>query len=91
MSCMNYDINVSEDGTGTLAPGNIQSGEATDNCGVAKLELDQAAFSCQDVDKPTQVTLKATDASGNEGTCDATVTARDKIVSTFCFHYSGHG
>lgn len=76
MSCMDYDINVSV-GLATLSIDAIKSGGANDNCEVRNLELDQATFSCEDIDKPRLVTLKATDASGNEGTCTAHVTAKN--------------
>jgi len=87
VSCKDYDIDVSLYGSATLAPSDIKSGEASDNCGVVdRVQIDGTGesesvgkdnFSCADVDKPRLVTLKAMDTSGNESTCTAYVTAKN--------------
>jgi hypothetical protein len=51
---------------------------SSDNCSVETLGLSKTSFACNDTGDNT-ITLTATDASGNTGQCEATVTVLDTI------------
>ncbi|MEM6602276.1 MAG: GEVED domain-containing protein, partial [Verrucomicrobiota bacterium] len=71
------DITVILDtaGVATVTPAQIDSG-SSDNCGIASLSLSQTVFISADIGV-NQVTLIATDASGNVGTGTAAVIVPD--------------
>ncbi len=70
------DVTLSLDVTGNLSITPEQIGDASDNCGVVSFTADPLTFDCSNLG-PNTVTLTATDAAGNVGTCEATVTVTD--------------
>ncbi len=71
------DITVYLDGSGnaTITAGDVDGG-STDNCGTPTLGIDISSFTCANIGA-NNVTLSATDASGNVGSCTAVVTVAD--------------
>jgi hypothetical protein len=78
--CKNVLVELDENGQATINSGQVDNG-TTDNCELDGISLDQTSFTCADVGDNT-VTLTATDASGNEQTCTATVTVEDNVLPT---------
>lgn len=76
--CKNITISLNDNGTYTLAPGEVDNG-STDACGIASMSVFPNFFSCEDIPGPTLVELTVTDVNGNVGTCDAEVTINDFI------------
>ena len=74
------DITVQLDGSGqaTISASDVDGG-STDNCAVDNLSVNPSSFDCSNVG-PNNVTLTATDVSGNSGTCTAVVTVEDNIA-----------
>ncbi len=72
--CKNITANLATDGTVTVAPNTVDNG-STDNCSLS-LSLTPYFFNCGNVGI-NNVTLRATDGSGNFSTCAATVTVND--------------
>jgi len=77
-----FVLDLDDQGTGNLAVSQINNG-STDNCSIPNLSLDKTNFTCADVGVQ-QVTLTATDNSGNVSTATANVTVRD-ITSPVVF------
>jgi len=78
--CQN--INAYLDGAGniSISGADIDNG-SSDNCSIASLVSSIAAFTCADVGA-NNVTLTATDGSGNVSTCNAVVTVSDTTSPT---------
>ncbi len=76
--CQNITIELDDNGNATITATDVNGG-STDNCTVDMLEVDIDAFTCADLGDNT-VVLTVTDQSGNESTCDATVTVEDNIA-----------
>ncbi len=72
--CKNITANLASDGTVSVAATAVDNG-STDNCSLS-LTLTPYAFNCGNVGV-NNVTLKATDVSGNFSTCAATITVKD--------------
>lgn len=67
-------------GMGALAANALALGNSTDNCPAGLVETSPAThFTCTDSPAST-VILTATDASGNTGTCAATINVADNIL-----------
>lgn len=90
VTCAAKSITLSE-GVASLESSDILN-TATDNCLVVSYAVSKADFDCSNIGKNT-VTLTATDASGNTGTCDAevtvvgtipTVTVDQSLLPAFC-------
>jgi len=77
--CKNTIANLNANGSVTVLPSAINNG-STDNC-TFTLSLTPNTFLCSNIGVNT-VTLRATDGSGNTGTCTATVTVRDVTAPT---------
>jgi hypothetical protein len=77
--CNDVDVFLNALGDGTLLPEDVDDG-SSDNCGIASLELDVDQFGCGDVGEVITVTLTVADDSGNESTCQATVTVSDVVI-----------
>ena len=77
------DITVQLDSTGNVAVLSTDiDGGSSDNCGIASIEIDGAAFQlfdCTNVGTNT-VTLTVTDVNGNTSTCTATITVEDNVA-----------
>lgn len=71
--CRDQTFSVSDGGSVTIAPGEINDG-SSDNCGaLTGGSLDKTLFDCDD-EGPNLVTLTVTDAAGKTAACTATVT-----------------
>ncbi|MBX2875621.1 MAG: HYR domain-containing protein, partial [Saprospiraceae bacterium] len=75
--CQNITIQLDENGLATTTATAIDNG-SSDDCGLANLSLNQAAFSCEHIGD-NSVTLTVTDNSGNANDCQATVTVQDPV------------
>lgn len=71
---------LNEVGEVNLMPGAVDDG-SYDNCGPLVYTLDKTHFTCADLGEVT-VILTATDPSGNEGECVATIDIVDKLKPT---------
>ena len=81
--CKSATIYLNSSGVATLTAADINNG-SSDNCtaqGNLMYTLSKSTFSCSDLGDKT-VTLTVRDASGNTGSCDATVTVADNIAPT---------
>ena len=76
------DLTIYLDGTGnaTITTGDVDNG-SSDNCSIASYALSQSSFDCS-MTGANSVTLTVTDASGNVGSCTATVTVIDSVTPT---------
>ncbi|MCO6484524.1 MAG: HYR domain-containing protein, partial [Saprospiraceae bacterium] len=75
--CKNHTAYLNANGTVEIFVYQIDNG-STDNCALTNLSISPSQFTCADVG-PNVVTLTATDACGNTGTCTAIVTVVDDI------------
>ncbi|QTN38259.1 HYR domain-containing protein [Cryomorphaceae bacterium] len=76
ISCQNVSVQLDASGQATLASSDaLVSG--TDNCPGTTYALSKSTFDCSDLGTQL-VTLTATDASGNQSTCDFVVTVSDQ-------------
>jgi hypothetical protein len=74
--CSDIIVELNIDGNITIIPEDVDAG-SIDACGIT-LVLSQTEFNCSEVGNNV-VTLTVTDPSGNESTCDATVTVEDIV------------
>jgi hypothetical protein len=72
--CKHISILLEEDGSYRLNPMELDNG-STDNCAIAAMRTDPPGLYCREIGGNT-VTLYASDASGNVGSCTATVTVQ---------------
>lgn len=77
VSCKDITVALDVNGNASITASSIDNG-STDNCGIASLTINNSSFSCTDAGV-NQVTLTATDASGNTSTCTANVTVVDNL------------
>ena len=77
--CKNVTANLNALGKVNVLPADVNNG-STDNCSFT-LSLAPSNFTCSNIGMNT-VTLTATDASGNTGTCTAKVTVKDVTPPT---------
>lgn len=75
-----YDLYLDANGEAVLTPEDVNN-NSTDNCAIAGYELNKSAFNCNDLG-PQNVTLKATDLSGNQASNSATIQVIDAIAPT---------
>ncbi|MEZ4988203.1 MAG: HYR domain-containing protein [Saprospiraceae bacterium] len=80
-TCQDISVQLDADGNVSISPDMVET-ESTDNCAVVGRSLDVDQFTCADLDAPQNVTLTVVDASGNTGTCTATVTMEDNVAPT---------
>ena len=78
MCVPNLTIPLGVTGQATITAAQIDNG-STDNCGITSLSIAPSTFTCADVGTPVQVTLTATDGSGNMSTCTTSVTVTDPV------------
>ncbi|MCR9172524.1 MAG: HYR domain-containing protein, partial [bacterium] len=78
--CQNITVYLDGAGTATITAADVDNG-STDNCSVASLALSQSSFTCANTGA-NNVTLTVADASGNIGSCIATVTVIDSVTPT---------
>ncbi|MFQ5445971.1 MAG: HYR domain-containing protein, partial [Saprospiraceae bacterium] len=84
--CQNVTVAVDANGDASITTTDVDNG-SFDNCSFS-LSLDNTSFNCADLGGNT-VTLTATDASGNTGSCTATITVEDNILpSVTCKAYT---
>lgn len=79
----NQTLQLDASGNATLMASSVNNG-SSDNCTVSGnliLSLDKTTFSCADLGANI-VTLTVEDASGNQGTANATITVVDNIAPT---------
>ena len=76
--CRNIIRYLDETGQVILNPSDVDEG-STDNCEVSTLALSQTTFTCENLGE-NEITLTATDAAGNQGTCQATLSLRDTLA-----------
>ncbi len=79
------DVVVDLDPTGNVTVSGAQLGSgSTDNCAVANISVNPAAFNCSDIGA-NAVTVTVTDVGGNTASCNATVTVADNLPpDAFC-------
>ncbi len=73
--CKDVTIQLDANGVASLVAADIDNG-SSDNCGAPTLNVSPNSFDCTNLGSNT-VTLTATDAYGNDSTCQATVTLAD--------------
>ncbi|MCP4121575.1 MAG: HYR domain-containing protein [Bacteroidetes bacterium] len=78
--CQDLTIYLDASGNTFITAGDVDDG-SDDNCAVVGLSIDQFLFNCA-LTGDNIVTLTATDAAGNEGTCTSTVEVLDTISPT---------
>jgi hypothetical protein len=76
--CQDITVQLDANGSVSISAADIDNG-SSDNCNVADLSLDIAAFDCGNVG-PNTVTLTVTDDYGNSSTCTSIVTVEDTIT-----------
>ncbi|WP_255785285.1 T9SS type A sorting domain-containing protein [Membranihabitans maritimus] len=77
VTCTDYTLYLNAAGEAVLAVSDID-GEVSENCGLTSAMIDKTNFTCADVGDNI-VTLTLEDKSGNQGSCEATVTVVDTI------------
>lgn len=77
LDCDDYEIALDENGTVEISALDLLD-EPFDACGIAKYEVSQTSFSCQDLGVQ-QVMVTVTDNNGNSSSCQAAVHVRDEI------------
>lgn len=80
VSTNNITIYVDNNGAASITTSDIDN-NSSDNVGIVSLSLSNSTFSCANLGANT-VTLTATDAAGNIGSADATVTVVDNTYPT---------
>lgn len=80
VTCTDVTIYLDNAGAVSITEADVVA-SATDNCGVIDTTLSQASFDCSEVGG-NGVTVTVEDASGNTGTCVATVTVLDTLAPT---------
>ncbi len=78
--CQNITVYLDGSGAASITAADVDGG-STDNCGMTTLGIDVSSFTCANVGA-NNVTLTATDGSGNSASCTATVTVVDSISPT---------
>lgn len=73
--CRSIEVALNEQGQATITV-DLLDNNSTDNCGIVSATLDTTTFTCADLGENT-VTMILVDASGNEASCEATVTIID--------------
>ena len=74
----NIEVYLTENGTATIRPADVEDG-STDNCTIVDSLLDRQTFTCADVG-PNLISLTLTDIDGNAATETAVVTVLDTIA-----------
>lgn len=74
----NVTVYVDSSGNASITAEYINNG-STDNCSISSYSIDASSFDCSDIGN-NQVTLTATDYSGNANSAIATVTVEDTIA-----------
>lgn len=77
LTCQPITLLLDPAGLATLEPSDLVL-ENMDNCGIPELSISQSTFSCTDLGL-REISLTATDASGNEASCRVAVTVLDTI------------
>ncbi len=77
VNTQNLTVYLDGSGTVSITPQQVDNG-STDNYGITSLTLNNSTFSCSDLGN-NQVTLTASDASGNTASNSATITVLDTI------------
>lgn len=80
ISCQNITVTLDASGNASILPNDIDGG-SSDCSGAVTLSISQADFDCSNIGDNI-VTLTVTDSTGNESSCDATVTVEDNIAPT---------
>ncbi|MBI1289172.1 MAG: HYR domain-containing protein [Flavobacteriales bacterium] len=78
--CQDVTVQLDASGNASIVAADVDNG-SSDNCGIADLTVDPSVFDCSNLGE-NSVTLTATDASGNTGSCTAVVTVEDNIDPT---------
>lgn len=73
--CQNVSVNIPNSSQVSITAADIDAG-STDNCSIASLTLSQSSFDCSSIGQQ-QITMTATDPSGNSSTCQSMVTVAD--------------
>lgn len=76
--CQATDVYLNASGQATIAASALDNG-SSDACGPLTFSASQSTFSCTDIGTK-EVTLTATDASGNSATCTTQVTVHDTLA-----------
>ncbi|MFM9950740.1 MAG: T9SS type A sorting domain-containing protein [Saprospiraceae bacterium] len=70
--CSNYTVTFNGQANFTLNPGNFVV--ATDNCGIASINLSNPVITCANLGQVIPVTATVTDVNGNTATCTSQIT-----------------
>jgi N-acetylneuraminic acid mutarotase len=73
--CQNITVQMGPSGVVTISPSQVNNGSA-DACGISSMSVSPNTFTCSNIGSNT-VVLTVSDASGNSGTCSATVVVED--------------
>ncbi|OWY22348.1 HYR domain-containing protein [Sphingobacteriales bacterium UPWRP_1] len=85
--CQNQTVFLNASGTATVTAAQVNNG-STDNCSITAFSVTPNVFTCADIGSNT-VTLTASDAAGNTGTCAALVTVVfDFLPVDVCRNYA---
>lgn len=80
--CQNITVELDENGDYTLDPADLNNG-SSDPCALS-FSASLTTFDCDDIGT-NAIVLTASDAQGNESTCNASVTVEDKVApEAFC-------
>lgn len=79
-TCQNITVSLDSTNTAVIAASDVDGG-STDNCGIASLSIDTDSLNCSNIGT-INVTLTATDSTGNTSNCTALVTVQDTIPPT---------
>jgi uncharacterized repeat protein (TIGR01451 family) len=78
--CQDVTLVLDSQGMATLEIDQVNNGSA-DNCDSVGLDLSKFSYNCDDLGTQA-VTLFVTDSSGNQSTCEATITVVDEEIPT---------
>jgi hypothetical protein len=75
----NVVVYLDANGNGSITATDVNNG-SNDACGVASVSIDNANYSCSDINQGNIVTLTVTDNNGNSSTAGAYVTVVDNVA-----------
>ncbi len=81
VSCRDITVELDATGNVSIVPDQLLLSPVTDNCAVASVTLSRSSFTCDDLGV-VNVTVTATDASGNSAHCSAEVTVTDPFIKS---------
>ena len=80
--CQDITVQLDANSEASIVAEDVDNG-SSDDSGTVSLSVNQSTFDCGDVGTPVDVTLTATDPSGNSESCTAVVTVEDPYKPVF--------